>query len=182
MKKFVSSLYIKTIKNILNRKRKMDLDPRIKDRKYIFDCFNSNLASKYIGEVCYLSNNIEEFSDLDMVDIDTLKYIGEGHFYGSDKQFAFCLPFEGIKEKEKEYKPFDPETFEQRYGIGFSIKYRRKGANNFVYKAMITATTFNEKTKEFFICMRGLVYTLDELFEDYELFEKGEWKPFGLEK
>lgn len=160
----------------------MDLDPRIKDRAYIFDCFNSKLASKYIGKVCYLSNNIEEFSDLDLVDIDTLKYIGEGHFYGSDKQFAFCLPFDFVKDKEKEYKPFDPETFEQRYGIGFAIKYRRKGAIHLVYKAMITSTAFNEEIKEFFIYMRGHSYTFKELFEDYELFENGEWKPFGIKE
>ena len=159
----------------------MDLDPRIEDRKYIFDCFNSNLASKYIGQVCYLSNDIANFSDLDLVDIDALKNIGEGYFYGSDKQFAFCLPFDFVKEKE-EYKPFDPETFEKHYGIGFALKYRRKGAYNLVYKAMITSTTFNEETKEFFVMMRGMIYTLDELFLDYELFEDGEWKPFGIKE
>lgn len=160
----------------------MDLDPRIKDRTYIFDCFNSDEVSKYIGKVCYLSNDISNFSDLDMVDIDTLHYIGEGYFYGGDKQFMFCLPFDFVKEKEKEYKPFDPETFEQRYNVGSVIKYRRKGAIHLVYKAMITSTTFNENTKEFFIYMRGLSYTLKELFEDYELFEKGEWKPFGIKE
>lgn len=163
----------------------MDLDPRIKDRSYIFDCFSSKLASKYIGKVCYLSNDIAKFSDLDNVDIDidTLKDISEEHFYGSGKRFAFCLPFEGVKEKENEYKPFDSETFEKRYNLGISIiKYRRKGAYNLVYKAIVEATTFNEKTKEFFVYIRGLSYTLDELFKDYELFEDGEWKPFGIKE
>ncbi len=163
----------------------MDLDPRIKDRAYIFDCFNSKLASKYIGQVCYLSNNIAKFGDLDNVDIDidTLKDIGEEHFYGSGKRFAFCLPFEFVKEKENKYKPFDPETFEKRYNLGISvIKYRRKGAYNLVYKAIITSTIFNEKTKEFFVYMKGLSYTLDELFKEYELFEDGEWKPFGIKE
>ena len=160
----------------------MDLDPRIKDRKYIFDCFSVDKVKKYIGKVCYLSNDIAKFSDLDMVDIDTLKYIGEGYFFGGNKQFMFCLPFDFAKEKENKYKPFDPETFEQRYNVGSVIKYRKKGANNLEYKAMITSTTFNEETKEFFICMRGLIYTLDELFEGYELFENGEWKPFGIKE
>ena len=160
----------------------MDLDPRIKDRAYIFDCFNSKLTSKYIGQVCYLSNDIAKFSDLDMVDIDTLKYIGKGYFFGGDKQYMFCLPFDFVKEKENKYKPFDSETFEKHYNVGSVIKYRREGAYNLVYKAMITSTTFNEETKEFFICMRGLVYTLDELFREYELFEDGEWKPFGIKE
>lgn len=158
----------------------MDLDPRIKDRAYIFDCFNSKLTSKYIGQVCYLSNDIAKFSDLDMVDIDTLKYIGKGYFFGGDKQYMFCLPFDFVKEKENKYKPFDPETFEKRYNVGSVIKYRSKVRGRLVYKAMITSTTFNEETKEFFICMRGLIYTLDELFREYELFEDGEWKPFGI--
>ena len=135
----------------------MDLDPRIKDRAYIFDCFNSKLASKYIGQVCYFSNDIAKFSDLDMVDIDTLKYIGKGYFFGGDKQYMFCLPFDFVKEKENKYKPFDSETF-------------------------VEATTFNEEKKEFFVWLRGLVYTLDELFEGYELFENGEWKPFGIKE
>ena len=160
----------------------MDLDPRIKDRAYIFYCFNSKLTSKYIGQVCYLSNDIAKFSDLDMVDIDTLKYIGKGYFFGGDKQYMFCLPFDFVKEKENKYKPFDSETFEKHYNVGSVIKYRREGAYNLVYKAMITSTTFNEETKEFFICMRGLVYTLDELFREYELFEDGEWKPFGIKE
>lgn len=160
----------------------MGLDPRIKDRAYIFDCFNSKIASKYIGQVCYLSNDISNFSDLDMVYKDTLKYIGKGYFFGGGKQYMFCLPFDFIKEKEKEYKPFDPQEFEKRYNVGSVIKYRRKGANNLVYKAMITSTTFNEETKEFFVMMRGMIYTLDELFEDYELFENGEWKPFEIKE
>lgn len=161
----------------------MDLDPRIEDRKYIFDCFNSNLASKYIGQVCYLSNNIEEFGDLDLVNIDTLKYIGESNFYGSDKQvFMFCLPFDFVKEKEKEYEPFDPSTFEDRFDVGSVIKYRRKCHTQVVYKSLVENISYNEKTKEFFVTIRGITYTLADLFEDFELYENGEWIPFGLEK
>ena len=159
----------------------MDLDPRIKDRAYIFDCFNSKLASKYIGQACYLSNDISNFSDLDLVDIGTLKYIAERYFYGGDKQFMFCLPFDFVKEKENKYKPFDPETFEEHYGIGFALKYRRKD-HKITYRAMIEATTFNEETKEFFVMMRGMIYTLDELFKEYELFKNGEWIPFGIKE
>ena len=159
----------------------MDLDPRIKDRKYIFDCFSVDEVKKYIGKACYLSNDISNFHDLDMVNIDTLKYILKGYFFGGNKQYMFCLPLEFVKEKE--YKPFDPETFEKRYNLGISIiKYRRKGAYNLVYKAIVEATTFNEETKEFFVYLRGLCYTLDELFKEYELFEDGEWKPFGIKE
>lgn len=160
----------------------MDLDPRIKDRSYIFDCFSSKLASKYVGQVCYLSNDIAKFSDLDMVYKDTLKYIGKGYFFGGNKQFMFCLPFDFAKEKENKYKPFDPETFEKHYNVGSVIKFRGKYRGRLEYKAIVEATTFNEETKEFFVWLRGIVYTLDELFEGYELFENGEWKPFGIKE
>lgn len=160
----------------------MNLDPRIKDRAYIFDCFNSKMASKYIGELCYLSNDIEKFSNLDMVDIDTLQYIGEEHFYGSDKQFAFCLPFDFVKEKEKEYEPFDPETFEDRFGVGFAIKYRRKCYKSTAYRSMIETISYDEKTKEFFVMLGGTIFTLNELFENYELYKNDAWIPFGKEK
>lgn len=160
----------------------MNLDPRIEDRIYIFDCFNSKMASKYIGKVCYLSNDIAEFSDLDLVDIDTLQYIGEECFYGSDKQFAFCLPFDFVKEKEKEYKPFDPETFEKHYDVGSVIKYRRKCYKSRSYKSLVEDISYDEQTKEFFVILRGIIYTLNDLFEEYELYENGKWKPFGVKE
>ena len=160
----------------------MDLDSRIKDRAYIFDCFSVDEVKKYIGQVCYLSNDIAKFSDLDNVDFDVLKYIGKGYFFGGDKQYMFCLPFEFVKEKEKGYKPFDPETFEKRYNVGSVIKFRGKYRGRLEYKAIVEATTFNEKTKELFVWLRGVIYTLGELFEGYELFENGEWKPFGIKE
>ena len=35
---------------------------------------------------------------------------------------------------------------------------------------------------EFYVEIGEYTYTLSDLFEDFELFENGEWKPFGVEE
>ena len=103
----------------------MKLDSRIKDRNHIFDCFGIDEAKQYIGKVCYLSNCLSAFRNLDKVDIDTLKYIDENdHFCGSDKLFAYCLPVELVAPKnEKKYRPYTLEEFQKIFTIGQLIKF-----------------------------------------------------------
>lgn len=87
-----------------------------------------------------------------------------------------------LKIKKRNIKPFDPETFEKHYGVGSVIKFRGKYRGRLEYKTIVETTAFNEETKEFFVWLNGLMYTLDELFEGYELFEDGEWKLFGIKE
>ena len=80
----------------------MKLDKRIIDRQYIFDCFNADEAKEFIGEDCYMTNDIELFKDLDRVNIYKLDKIEDG-FYNAeeDEYFDFCLPVRWLKPKEK---------------------------------------------------------------------------------
>ena len=165
----------------------MDLDPRIKDRAYIFDCFSSKLASKYVGQVCYLSNDIAKFSNLDMVYKDTLKYIGKGYFFGGNKQFMFCLPLDFAKEKEKEYKIHRPyksisefcnETGCEEVGVDL-ITIRNKKRRQ---ECVLLYTGYSEDA----VHLGGYVLTFDCLLKHYEFYnncgEDGEWHPFGVEE
>lgn len=45
---------------------KFDLDPRIKGRKDIFDCFSVNDAKPFIGKNGYFSNDIKSFKNLEL--------------------------------------------------------------------------------------------------------------------
>ena len=165
----------------------MDLDKRIKDRKYIFDCFSVDEVKKYIGKVCYLSNDIAKFSDLDNVDFDVLKYIGKGYFFGGDKQFMFCLPLEFVKEKENKYKIFRPyksisefcnETGCEEVGADF-ITIRNKRRKQ---ECVLLYTGYSEDA----VHLGGYVLTFDTLLKHYEFYNKcgedGEWLPFGVEE
>ena len=83
--------------------------------------------------------------------------------------------------EKKKYRPFDPATFKQHFDIGSVIEYRRKDEKNRIYKETIESTERNYNTNEFFYVEMGeYTYTLGDLFEDFELFENGEWKPFGV--
>jgi hypothetical protein len=163
-------------------KGKMKLDQRIINRKYIFDVFNADKAEEYIGEECYMTNDFPLFEDLDVMPVYTLDSTEYG-FYNEEEDltFDFCLPVRFAKPVEKRYKPFDPETFEQHYGIGSVIKYRRKDEKHITYKAIVQSRVDNEDSKEVYFVIRKYSYTLDELFKYYEICEYGEWKPFGVE-
>ena len=162
----------------------MKLDERIIDRKYIFDCFNPNMASMHIGKKCYMTNNFDMYSDLESTILDTLYKIDDnGYFHRDNGQwFTFCIPAEFVKPEDSKYKPFDPVIFEQHYGVGSVIKYRRKDEKYLTYKAIVTSTTSDDISNEFYVIMRGYAYTLNDLFKEYEICENGEWKPFGIEE
>ena len=161
----------------------MKLDDRIIDRKYIFDCFTSDKAKEYIGENCYMTDDFPLFEDLDFIQIYKLDAIDNSSFYNAaeDSSFEYCLPVRFVKPaEEKGYKPFDPVTFEQHYGIGSVIKYRRKDEKHLTYKAIVESSITNESSKIVYFVIRGYSYTLDGLFKNYEICEYGEWKPFGV--
>ena len=57
----------------------MNIDSRIADRKCIYDCFNADMAKEFIGEDCYMTNDIELFKDLDRINIYKLDKIEDGY-------------------------------------------------------------------------------------------------------
>ena len=161
----------------------MKLDDRIMDRKYIFDCFTSDKAKEYIGENCYMTDDFPLFEDLDFIQIYKLDAIDNSSFYNAaeDSSFEYCLPVRFVKPaEEKGYKPFDPVTFEQHYGIGSVIKYRKTDMKDLIFRALVTAAVRDVNSGEFYIVLGANSYTFNELFKNYEICEYGEWKPFGV--
>ena len=167
----------------------MKLDKRIIDRKYIYDCFNADDAREFIGEECFMANDIELFINLDRINVYTLDKIEDG-FYNKeeDEYFDFCLPVRWLKpeEKQKQYRPYTLMEFTNIFTVGLPIKFRKKGEVGNERYLILNGYSHNqligETTTDIYIG-RG-AYTLDELFSKYEWQEHytEDFKPFGVEE
>jgi hypothetical protein len=167
----------------------MKLDKRIIDRKYIYDCFNADEAREFIGEECFMANDIELFINLDRINVYTLDKIEDG-FYNEeeDEYFDFCLPVRWLKpeEKQKQYRPYTLEEFTDIFTVGQPIKFRKKGEVGNERYLILNGYSHNrllgETTTDIYIG-RG-AYTLDELFNKYEWQEHytEDFQPFGVEE
>ena len=164
----------------------MKLDKRIKALSDILTCFDIEKAKQFIGQKGYFANDLYCFSVVETCYYDTLAEVKDGESSFKDDDCCFWnlfIPESRLLEEKKKYRPFDPATFEQHYDIGSVIEYRRKDEKNRIYKETIESTERNYNTNEFFYVEMGeYTYTLGDLFEDFELFENGEWKPFGVEE
>lgn len=165
----------------------MKLDKRIIDRKYIFDCFNADKAKEFIGEDCYMTNDIELFKNLDRINVYTLDKIEDG-FYNAeeDEYFDFCLPVRWLKPEEKQYRPYTFMEFTDKFTVGQPIKFRRKGMIGCERYFLLNGyqhEQYNGRTITYIYIGQG-GYTLQELFEEYEWQEHytEDFEPFGVEE
>ena len=166
----------------------MELDPRIKDRKDIFDCFNADEAKKYIGKECYISDYLYRFRCIDNVIFTTLLDINDqGKFVTNlnNKQgFDFCLPAEMLIKpaKAKKWRPYTFEEFFEKFTIGIPIKFRKRGdVGNELY---LILTGYRNTDNYTVVYIGGIPYTLDELFNEYEWQSAytEDFQPFGVEE
>lgn len=166
----------------------MEYDKRITKPDMILNCFDVKFVmANYRNKNGYFTDCIDYYADLSKCHYGKLTDIrDDDHAYHLDsaKWYNFFLPESSIrpKKKEKEYKPFNSTAFEQCYGVGAMIVYRDKKEKHRIYKAMITSTIRDYMENTFYVVIRGFAYTLDELFEKYEICEFGEWKPFGVKE
>ena len=97
----------------------MNIDDRILDRKYILDCFSAEKAKEYIGENCYMTDDLPLFEDLDFILVYKLDAIDNNSFYNeTEGSFEYCLPVRFVKPAEKKYRPY---TIEEFCNEGFEI-------------------------------------------------------------
>lgn len=161
------------------------LDPRIKDRKYIFDCFNADEAKKYIGKKCYMTDYFERFDDVESTAKCTLKKIDEDGFFTDgedDFRFTYCLPMELVAPKEKKYRPYTLMEFEEKFHIGLPIQFRKK--DEVENKRFLILSGYWHEDKTTYVYIGPHVYTLVELFNKYEWQSHytEDYQPFGVEE
>ena len=143
-----------------------------------------------VGDEGYFANDLFVLDDMVSMDdrgiIDVI-YESRACCFGvqNNKEFSFFLPLEAVKEdkpKEKKYRPF--KTYDELcdfLGIGFPIKdvylsFRNKKTHH-IYNEILIFISYNEEGE--LLTINRL--SVQELFDDYELFRYGKWVPFGVE-
>ena len=172
----------------------MELDKRIDKNKTYIDCFETELAKKFIGKECYLSNDVTLFKNVDSLYKAVLKEVDEeaiSPYMLENTRWRhssnFILPCEWVKseEPEKKYRPFSLEEFFNIFEVGDLIVFKMKNTDE-VKCAMFTGyitdvERIDDKTPGAVELMLGIFhYSLLSLFEDFELLYHGEWQPFGM--
>ena len=176
----------------------MELDKRIKEGKRPLTCFEANQAKFFLGEKCYLTNDISLFSDLDKFKdieggksvpneydgiIDTLSDIDTEIsmvFETAYLRWKFCIPCEWVEEEKKEqkYRPYTVMEFIKHYPIGSHLHFRPKNDTMEMHRLIDGYNDCKNGAGTLFIC--GIMYSMRELYNNYEIFNDGEWQPFGV--
>lgn len=160
----------------------MELDSRIVKGKRPLTCFDLEEARKYIGKLCYISSSYDCFRDLSLIQEQVLTDVEDCeipfHFY-IDNQREFCLPCEWVKKPEKTYRAYTVMEFIKEYPLGSHLHFRPKSDTMEMYRLIDGYNDYKNGNGTLFMC--GTRFSMSELYENYEIFKDGEWKPFGVE-
>lgn len=181
-------------------KSNCELDTRIKSIDDIQTIICNNHG--FIGCKGFFFDLLVQTKDLTkchygtLVDIDINGYSDDHCFKARDENgndflgyYRFFLPEKLLKPVEKKYRPFSIEEWKFKHSFGETILYRYKG-------------TYCDKHREVETMYLGYVKPLDgitdeagkgelilgdgchelqNLFDNYEMWVDGSWKPFGIE-
>lgn len=157
------------------------MDKRVKKGKIPLTIFSKNIR-KFIGKTCYFGNSSYDFGNLDdaskgiLTDVDDKVGIVVANISGTETDYSFVLPAEWVNESDKTSRPFTIEEFLERFKLGSEIVYRHKGAPE-EYHGMFTGYFIGEGV---YISLGSDDFSLQELFNDFEFKDSGEFKIFGM--
>lgn len=166
----------------------MEFDKRITDVSKIMNCFTTEDAKRYLNTYGYFADHIEDFIELDKLDMYELAGIEQdfkypySYYYGD--KFKFFLPCAFVadeqEEKEKKLRPYEAIQ-EFPWGIGSVLKYRSKSEPSVHILASVESIAIRDNDL-IYVYMDGLRFTPLHLLTDYEYLNvKGnEWLPFGV--
>lgn len=169
----------------------MELDKRIIEGKKPLDCFDIEIAKQFIGKKGLFGSHKSQFMNLDTCPkcvVDELNKIDNYDEYpfvtSGNHAYMYFLPEEWVKESEKKYRAFTLAEWIDQHEIGEVIRFRNTCNQEFnvMYLGYILDT--NDDIQD--IRTKGQImfvstpYTLQELFERYEICINGEWLPFGV--
>lgn len=170
----------------------LELDPRI-DISKIKTILNAD--DSLIGKIGYFATNLMAFKNLNLcflhgkvVNLET-DYNGYAFVIkdadGTVRTEKYFIADEDLLPPAEEYRPFNSQEFVNKFDVGKVVCFRhkiRKEMDKVAYapsvRALITSIEYyNDPTIRIGDCW----YSLERLFEDYELWdEKLGWVPFGV--
>lgn len=170
----------------------MEFDKRITDISKIMNCFTVEYAKKYLHTYGYFADHIEDFADLDKLDMTELTGIQQDFKYPyssgyCNDNFKFFLPCafvadEKEKEETKKLRPYN--TFREfPKEIGSVLTYRSKSSPH-VHILTSLQSIATKDDKLIYVYMDCFRFTPLDLFTDYEYLNDigDKWLPFGVEE
>jgi hypothetical protein len=176
----------------------MELDRRIKDGRRPLCCIDIREAIQFIEMKGYFANDLGAFKYLGFTDhtqrftslsYGTLNEVDNGSEKAfSDKighKFNYFLPEEWI-EPEQKYRPYSLDEWKRTHELGTEVVFRKKrkdlesaeSAKPVMHRVFLG---YDEGECNFEKIHLGYsAFTLCTLFEKYEIYEDGTWKPFGV--
>lgn len=167
----------------------MKFDKRINDITKIMNCFTTEYAKRYLHTSGYFADHIEDFTDLDKLDMRELTDIQQEFKYpysasSCNDSFKFFLPCADAEtKKEKKYRPYKAIGEFPRKIIGSVLTYRSKSEPSVHILTSIQSIALKDG-KLIYVYMDGLRFTPSHLLTDYEYLSatSDEWLPFGIEE
>lgn len=165
----------------------MKLDSRILEGKKPLDCFDTDMAKQFIGKKGYFCDHRSGFKNISDLVEDVLRDITPDDNYcevykTNCTSWEYFLPEEWIKEPEeklkKKYRAFTIKEFQQKYSVGSVLQIRQK-QNRFT-ESVVQYTGYKVYEERVYLGITD--FTLDELFENFEMIEpqNDTWQPFGM--
>lgn len=160
----------------------MELDPKIKQGFKPLDCFDVETAKEYIGKRGFFFDTLDGFIDLSGRCVkDVLGAIDEtfNPFWAKNKSchFNYFLPEEFCNDL---YRPYNLAEFLQEFSLSKPVKFREKGTGNTFYQIFLGYSEYaNDSGVDICVSLGATDYTLQELFNEYEIFTGGAYRPFG---
>lgn len=169
------------------------LDPRIKDRSVIKTVLD--VDKSFIGKVGYFADAFRELTDLsechhgEITDVDEsgeTDYCFKFDYYGEPSESMRFIADEDLLPPAEEYRPFTLEEFVNKFDVGKVVCFRhkiRKEMDKVAYapsvRGLVTSIEYHRDNP--IIRIADTWYSLERLFEDYELYDKAlGWIPFGV--
>lgn len=174
----------------------LELDPRIKDRSVIKTVLD--VDKTFVGKVGYFADFLYELSDLSdlsrcyhgkITGIDEsgkTDYCFKFDYYGEPSDSMLFISDEDLLPPAEEYRPFNLQEFVNKFDVGKIVCFRhkiRKEMDKVAYassvRGLVTSIEYHRDNP--IIRIADTWYSLERLFEDYELYDKAlGWIPFGV--
>lgn len=174
----------------------MELDRRIIKGKKPFTFFDTKEAKKFIGEICYFTNNEYDFVDLDIFGDDDITYSRHIGVLSSVSDtltspfrkledtgdyYNYLLPCEWVKHEPK-YRPYNMSEFKSEFKINTVLTLRKRKEHDYVYQVVYLGNRHydDSDSDENGIYLSQDSFSLRELFDIFEIVRNGDWEPFGV--
>lgn len=174
----------------------LELDPRI-DKDKIKTILNAD--DSLIGKTGYFTKNLNAFKNLTLCSVHgTLKEINlnfdnanifvvkDDRGGGVVANERYFIADEDLLPPAEEYRPFNLQEFVNKFDVGKVVCFRhkiRKEMDKVAYapsvRGLVTSIEYHRDNP--IIRIADTWYSLERLFEDYELYDKAlGWIPFGV--